>query len=85
MFLQALGEDDQVLAQVDQQPGEGTLPTSTWLQGETIQDSHRLDMSSTEWVRVIIGLYDPVTGHRLNLGQPSKGQDYFELLVRDQD
>lgn len=82
VFLQALDADDQVVAQVDQQPGEGRLPTSTWLPGETIHDAYRLDLAFMNWARIVIGFYDHVTGKRLLLEQPSEGQDYFSVPVR---
>jgi hypothetical protein len=85
VFLQALDADNQVVAQVDQQPGEGRLPTSTWLPGEIIPDAYRLDLASTDWVRIVIGFYDHVTGKRLLLEQPSPDQDYFSVLARAED
>lgn len=65
VFVQVLDAQNNILAQIDQQPGGGSVPTSTWRAGEIVRDTYPLanpstnmDGSSSTWARIIIGLYD---------------------------
>ena len=80
VFLQVLGKDNEVLSQIDRQPVNGGIPTSTWQPGEIIQDRYELEVLAADWDRIILGFYDSVSGQRLLLEQPSKGQDHFLVL-----
>jgi 4-amino-4-deoxy-L-arabinose transferase-like glycosyltransferase len=57
-----------IVAQSDHLPGEGYLVTPWWQPGLVIHDSHRLDLdegADSEERRILVGLYDVDTGHRL--------------------
>jgi len=68
VFVQLLDEDNQVRAQHDGQPGDGTLITMTWASGEYVRDVHPLTLPSDlppGDYRLIIGMYLPDSGERL--------------------
>lgn len=70
IFAQLLTADDKVVAQSDGFPAEGQRPTTGWLPNEIITDPHYLsftDIPHPGTYRLIIGLYDPLTGQRLPL------------------
>ncbi len=70
VFAQLLAADNSVLAQSDQFPAGGERPTTGWLPGEIITDGHTLTLaldSPPGPYRLIVGLYDPLTGQRLSL------------------
>jgi hypothetical protein len=73
VFIHLYNEDNKIIAQMDERPGDGTLPPGNWLPG-TIHDTIEVDVSEVESGRyqVAIGLYDPVTFERL---APSTGGD----------
>jgi hypothetical protein len=83
VFVHAYDAESRRLAQHDSEPGQGRFPTSGWLPGEYIADSHTLIFEharpavETIWV----GLYDPASGQRLPLldaaGAPAG--DHLEL------
>lgn len=68
IFVQVLDSRNNILAQVDGQPQGGAYPTSTWRAGDVITDTLTWDGKTTDWARIIVGLYDademrlPVTG-----------------------
>ncbi len=80
VFLHLLDpQEEQVIAQVDEGPRQGAYPTSLWMEGEVIADSHRLpwpqelDGSSAQGCMypLRVGLYIPWTGeHLLVAGEP---------------
>jgi hypothetical protein len=67
VFVQVLGPDGSVVGQHDGVPANGTIPTTEWLAGEIIPDRHRIDFPLTQQgdYRLIVGMYNPVTGARL--------------------
>jgi hypothetical protein len=72
----------EVVAQDDAQPANWLRPTSGWVSGEVVVDTHvlkwhRVDLFGDAEIR--IGFYDPVTGTRVRW---SNGADVF-LLPRD--
>lgn len=77
VFVQMLGSDGQISAQSDQQPAANTRPTTGWLPGEYITDSHLLDAPARTG-RLIVGFYDAAAPGfpRLLTGE---GRDYVEL------
>jgi hypothetical protein len=79
LFLQLLAADGSLLAQHDSPPNGGYTPTSTWQPGQPVIDHHALaiplDLPAGDY-RLIAGLYNPATGHRLAVDQ--KG-DFVEL------
>ncbi len=63
----------------DGEPGDGSLPTTSWLPGEYLTDQHQVSVSTDAAdgvYRLQIGLYDPTTGQRL---LTQEGQDHVEL------
>ncbi|MDM8532335.1 glycosyltransferase family 39 protein [Anaerolineales bacterium HSG25] len=77
IFVQLLTVDNQVVAQSDRVPTDGTRPTTGWLPQEIITDPHRLILPSelpAGDYSLIAGLYDPRSGQRLV--QPNQ-QDYI--------
>ena len=54
----------------DSEPGDGAYPTTGWLPGEYLADTHTVAVASEAppgIYRLAIGLYDPVTGERLRM------------------
>jgi 4-amino-4-deoxy-L-arabinose transferase-like glycosyltransferase len=79
VFTQILAEDGRLIAQHDAPPQSGTRPTTGWVGGEFIIDAHLLTFREPTYVgagQLVVGLYDPVTGMRLQL---PNGQDAFSL------
>lgn len=67
-FIHIFGENDQIIGQDDSIPGQGKRSTRGWLPGEVVEDYHEISLSAdvTPGVyRVVIGLYDTVSGSRL--------------------
>jgi 4-amino-4-deoxy-L-arabinose transferase-like glycosyltransferase len=82
LFWQALGEIDQsyavfihilnaagqIVAQQDVAPGQGTMPTQSWVRNEYITDTHQIELPSDlppGQYQVVIGMYEADTGIRL--------------------
>ncbi|GEM_PF-2034392 len=72
VFVHALGADGSMLAQHDSIPAGGNFPGWAW-QDDRFVDSHWLDLPSLEGVRLMIGVYDWVTGERLPVAGSSDG------------
>jgi 4-amino-4-deoxy-L-arabinose transferase-like glycosyltransferase len=70
VFVHLLGAGGQLIAQRDSEPMSGMQPTSTWKVGEWIVDRHGIllpdDLPAGEY-RLIVGLYDPISGDRLSI------------------
>jgi hypothetical protein len=74
VFLQVLEADtNEYVTGFDGPPVRGNYPTSLWAPGETIVDTHRLDLATLAPgdYRLVAGLYDPDTQERL----PAFGPD----------
>ncbi|GAB4277397.1 MAG: hypothetical protein Kow0080_28360 [Candidatus Promineifilaceae bacterium] len=82
VFAQLLDENGVLIAQHDSLPANGRRPTTGWVTGEYVTDSHALvfkeGVAYTGPAVVVVGLYDPQTGARL---LADTGQDYFVLPV----
>ncbi len=79
-FVQMLGREGGVHAQVDAVPRDGGYPTTWWLPGEVVADTHVLALpgdAPSEAYRLIAGWYDPETGARLLVS--GQGMDFVEL------
>lgn len=80
VFLHLLDpQEEQMIAQVDEPPRQGTYPTSLWMLGEVITDLHRLPWppamepgsGQMPTYPLYVGLYIPWTGeHLLVNGEP---------------
>jgi hypothetical protein len=79
LFLQLLTPGGTLVAQHDSPPNNGYIPTSTWRPSQSIISRHALalppDLSAGDY-RLIVGLYNPITGQRL-AGDPQR--DFVEL------
>ena len=67
VFVHLTADDGAPLATGDAPPRSGRYPTSLWEAGETVEDAHHVrlppDMAPGRY-RLLVGLYDPVTGAR---------------------
>jgi hypothetical protein len=78
-FVQVLDRDGRLLAQSDRLPAGGQAPTTSWRQGEIIEDRHELDLPPgppNGPLHLIAGLYDAKTMQRLSV---SGGADHVPL------
>ncbi|MFO7632687.1 MAG: hypothetical protein R6W76_09120, partial [Caldilinea sp.] len=67
MFVHLLDEEDNIVAQSDRMPEGGFCPTSRWDAGDVVADSYTLalpDAMPQRRLRLVVGIYDPVTGQR---------------------
>ena len=65
VFVHLLDEQGMMIDQHDGEPGNGRLPTSMWLPGEILADSHPLALPGTGRYTLAVGIYDWQTGQRL--------------------
>jgi hypothetical protein len=68
VFLHLLDDQGQVLAQHDSAPAGGSMPTSGWVEGQTILDNHGILIPSEAApgeYQLLLGMYQPQTGERL--------------------
>lgn len=74
-FVQLVGPKGQGWGQADREPGNGSLPTTAWLPGDTVIERHapKLDAAARGELRLRLGWYDPATGERLPLAADSGG------------
>jgi hypothetical protein len=63
VFVHVLGADEQIVAQADGVPAGGTRPTTGWLPGEVIADTHHVPLAGG--LQIAVGLYDEASGERL--------------------
>jgi uncharacterized membrane protein len=68
VFVQLLGAGIRQAGQSDAIPGEGLLPTTSWVKDEVLSDTHELtirpDAAAGEY-RLVVGMYDAASGARL--------------------
>jgi hypothetical protein len=68
VFVHLVGSDGRLVSQHDAMPQNGALPTSSWLPGETVPDTHVLPLDSglpAGDYRVEAGMYSLQTMQRL--------------------
>jgi hypothetical protein len=68
VFLHVLDEKGAIYGQRDALPGDGAYPTTSWLSGEVLTDTHPLKISPAAHggsYRLAVGLYDAAGGARL--------------------
>lgn len=73
--------NDEIVAQHDAAPANWSRPTTGWVAGEIVIDAHALAWAPGEVTgpaRLLIGLYDPVTGQRVIW---EDGKDAYVLPV----
>lgn len=83
VFIHALNQNGQLVAQDDSQPQHGDFPTSTWKVGELIPDSHQLRFIAkrAEATNLEIGLYLLATGQRLRVVAPGRSGRSNAIVV----
>jgi hypothetical protein len=67
-FVHLVGPDGTIAAQLDQVPGAGTRPTTSWFPEEIIADYYLLQLpvdAAPGTYRLRLGLYDAASGQRL--------------------
>ena len=70
VFVQALDEAGQAVAVSDGEPAGWQRPTTSWLSGEYITDTHQLAIPEGHGrLTLIAGLYDPLTNTRLTTAE----------------
>jgi hypothetical protein len=77
VFTQLLGPDGQVWAQWDNPPQAGRYPTSAWIAQDRVVDRYRLELrpgAPPGEYRLLVGMYDPVSGDRLPVTVNSRPQ-----------
>lgn len=83
VFIHLQDENGRILAQSDALPLNGTRPTTNWKPDEVIEDPREIRLPGTLApgpYKVIVGLYDPNTGARLNTND---GKDAIALTTVD--
>ncbi|MDO8671463.1 MAG: hypothetical protein Q7O66_08555, partial [Dehalococcoidia bacterium] len=71
VFVHLLDGAGKIVTQKDSDPEGGNYPTSYWQKGEDFSDQYDLSLRAEELDRIQsarVGLYDPVTGSRVILG-----------------
>ncbi len=84
VFVHMVNERGEIVAQSDGVPAEWIRPTTGWIAGEYIVDSHLLDPESLvdgQRYELRIGLYDPATGARLT----TNGEEFIIFSLTDSD
>lgn len=69
-FVHLVGPDGQIWAQSDSWPEQGAAPTSSWVAGQMIADTHTLALSAVAPAgdyTLFVGLYDAERGPRIPL------------------
>ncbi|WP_322798344.1 glycosyltransferase family 39 protein [Thermoflexus sp.] len=79
--VQVLNEEGRLVGQDDRPPAHGVSPTTSWVQGEYIEDPHPVTFREplVGEGRLIVVLYDPDTMQRV---RAADGRDHLELPVR---
>ena len=67
VFVHLLDAQNRILTVGDAIPGNGTLPTTGWIEDEYVTDGHTLSLDNVPagTYRLAIGVYDAATGARL--------------------
>jgi len=69
-FVHLVGPDGRIWAQSDRWPEQGGAPTTSWVTGQVIVDTHTLALSASALAgeyTVLVGLYDAERGPRVPL------------------
>ncbi len=86
VFTHIRGEGESLWAQHDSWPREGSAPTTGWIAGQVISDTHRLTLRPETPPGVYdieVGVYDPETNRRLQIRTPDgRWVEDFAYLAR---
>jgi hypothetical protein len=77
VFVHLIGSDGMIHGQVDRPPLGGAAPTHSWAPGQVIVDEIPVPVLSDTLpgsYRVVVGLYDPVSGDRLPVYDTTGGE-----------
>ncbi len=69
-------------AAADARPGQGSVPTTTWVPGDLILDEYQLELPAdapSGRYTIEVGLYDPAQGGRRAVASEPAGQDHLIL------
>jgi len=83
VFVHLIDTQDHIFGQHDQEPGAGQFPTTSWVSGEYLVDIYKVPVNPDTpageyWLE--IGLYDPISGQRLEVSD-GKGQPIGNRLL----
>ena len=82
VFIHLVDGEGHILAQHDTVPGQGTLPTTGWVEEEIVTDQFELglavDLPEDDY-SLLVGLYDVSTGARLTV--LPDGEDHVPLTT----
>lgn len=80
VFVQLVGDDGQVIAQSDRMPVEDTRPTTGWVEGEYLIDTHLLNIPEEipPGTQLIAGLYNAAQPNFPRL-LTTEGQDFVKI------
>jgi hypothetical protein len=70
VFVHVVGPDGVIRGQWDSVPGGSNLPTTGWVKDEVISDEYLVPMNADAppWqYTIFVGMYDPMTGERLQI------------------
>ena len=78
VFVQLIGPDERLVAQVDAEPLGGLAPTDAWQAGEVVEDRYAVAVPqrAAGQYRLIAGMYDATTGRRV---RAAAGEDCLYL------
>lgn len=66
VFVHVVDTSGKIIAQMDQVPGAGLYPTTTWVKGEYLVDAYEFALpAEVDEYQIRIGMYDPGSGDRL--------------------
>jgi len=82
VFVHLYAPDGRLVTQHDAVPTNELRPTSSWQPGEVITDNHGLWLpaDASGALRLVVGMYDPLSNARLDLAD---GSDHVSLGVVD--
>lgn len=84
MFLHLIGPDGQIVAQRDQPPENGFYPTSGWAVDDLVEEQYVLQLPNNLAkgnYKLLVGLYNPKDGQRLQLMDGSDALDLTQWIV----
>jgi len=70
VFVHVLDAHEKVVAQRDDFPQGGSMPTTSWVPGQVIADRYQVPLPDAlpDGAQLEIGMYDPASGKRLAIG-----------------
>lgn len=84
VFVHLLDEQQRIRGQVDSVPGAGTLPTTSWVPDEYLQDNYSFSIQEDApagTYHLEIGVYDATSGDRLSVQLEGKPDSADHVLI----